>query len=206
MNVTSSVHYTFENIGATYRFIFPYRKEWLRIGSYALSVVILAVILLPAAGSLLFQDGFSSEGMLFSVVFGGFCLLFGGLVLMEALWQLMGREVVEVDDDAMVIRHQILGIGPSKRFPAEKVDGLSVSQDNRWASVWGGGGRDYRFFNFKRGRVALNSGKSLLGSPNTYRFGTILDEGEAEQVVTMILNRFPQYKAKIAVGQAPKGL
>jgi hypothetical protein len=192
MNIPDSAHYSFETIGSTYRFVFPYRKEWFHIISYLVSVVVLLVVILPSSGLVLLSSGQTDLNLGF-ILFGVFLLVIGGLVLVELLWQLAGREVAEIGDDAVVLKHQILGLGPSKKFPAEKISGLAVSQDNRWASYWLSG-RDYRFFNFKRGRVALNSGKSLLGQPVTYRFGTILTDDEAAQVVGLIVGRFPQYK------------
>jgi hypothetical protein len=127
----------------------------------------------------------------------GFALIFGvGLGLLEMLWQLVGQEVVEISDDGLVIRHLILGLGPAKKFAPESISGLQVARPTDWATSQFFGSRDYRLFNFKRGWVALKSGKSMLGQPVTYRFGTSLDDVAAGQVVAQILGRFPQYRAK----------
>jgi hypothetical protein len=109
---------------------------------------------------------------------------------LELLWQLIGREVVEIDDETLVIRHQILGLGPSKKFATGAISDLRVSPSAEWSGPQFLGQRDYRFFNFKRGCVALNSGKSMLGRPVTYRFGTGLEAMEAGQVVAQIRGRF----------------
>jgi hypothetical protein len=196
MNVIDGAHYAFETIGSTYRFVFPYRKEWWRILSYGVSAAVVMVVVLPVSASVLSGDWLGQMGFETLLLFG-VALFFGvGLALMELLWQVVGREVVEISDDALVIKHHILGLGPAKKFAPETVSRLQVSQQNEWTGSQFFGGRDYRYFNFKRGWVALNSGKSLLGKPVTYRFGTSLDEAEAGQVVAQILSRFPQYRAK----------
>lgn len=198
MNLMDGAHYTFENIGTAYRFNMPYRKEWWRIVSYGVSAVVVAAIVLPFSLSALSEAG-SGRIELPIWLLLGLALIFGvGLGLLEMLWQLAGQEVVEISDDALVIRHHIFGLGPAKRFAPESVSGLQVSPQKDWMEPQIFGRRDYRFFNFKRGCVALNSGKSLLGRPVTYRFGTGLDETEAGQVVAQILSRFPQYRAKPA--------
>jgi hypothetical protein len=189
LNVTDGGHSTFETIGSTYRFVFPYRKEWLYIVIYGAAAA-LVLFFLPEV--LCFGSG-PEQISLTDLAAGGFLVLaLMGLMLLEIMWQLAGKEVAEISVDEVIIRHHIFGLGPSKRFPAAKVSGLFVSRINSWSGVWWV--RDYRFFNFKRGRVALNSGKNLLGRPVTYRFGTSLNEGEATQVVTQILGRFPQYR------------
>ena len=199
MNTIDGAHYVLENVGNTYRFIMPYRKEWWRIISYAISAAVVLVVVLPLSLTVFTDVGSGKIGLEVLVLFG-FALVFGvGLALMELLWQLVGREVVEISDDALVIKHQILGLGPSKKFTPESISGLQVARQSDWATPQFFGTRDYRLFNFKRGWVALSSGKSLVGRPVTYRFGTNLEEIEAGQVVAQILGRFPQYRAKPAI-------
>lgn len=192
MNALGGGSYAFETIGSTYRLVFPYRKEWLRIVSSGLVLAVLPYLLFFGNLGPLFDTGFTPVNLTTLVIFGVLVVV-AGLMVLELLWQLAGKEVVEVSDDAVVMAHQILGIGLSQKIPADKIGGIFVSQQNSWAGV-GGMRRDYRFFNFSRGWVALTSGKSLLGRPVTYRFGTSLDAGEAGDVVTLILSRFPQYK------------
>ena len=197
LNVTGGEHYTFETIGSTYRFVFPYRKEWLLIVSYGVGFVFVAIFFWPIAGQAGFGNILGPMNWLEWAI-GAFVLLMLGLMVIELLWQLMGKEVVEISDDAVVIAHRILGLGPSKRFAVDKVNGVFVSPRGSWAAMRGGRS-DYRFFNFKRGHVGLNSGKNLLGQPVTYRFGSSLEEGEAGQIVAQILSRFPQYKVADAL-------
>ncbi len=194
MNVTGGEHYTFETVGNTYRYICPYGKEWLLIVSYGVTAAAIIIFGFPLAGATLRTYGLRQINLVEIIIALVLALTLGSMAL-ELLWQLLGKEVLEISDDGVVIAHQILGIGPSKHLAAGKIDSLFVPQlPIGWSAL--GMRRDYRFFNFNRGRVALNGGKTLLGQPVTYRFGTGLDEGEAAQVVAQILSRFPQYRAE----------
>jgi hypothetical protein len=194
MNVMDGGHYTLETLGSTYRFVFPYRKEWFLILSYGVAGVLAVAFFIPIGLNSPPGNGLGQLGTL-DVVLNGFFVVILGLMLVELLWQLAGKEVVEVSDEAVILRHQILGLGPSKRFSVDQVGGLFVSPPDTWATGRGAR-RDYRFWNFKRGHVGLNSAKSPSSQPDTYRFGTGLDENEAGQVVAQILGRFPQYRPK----------
>ncbi len=199
--VSGGESYTFETVGATYRFVFPYRTEWLRVISNGVGVAVIVVLLFSQFGLTLVADAerMSLVVLLLAAVFA----VALAVTASEILWQLAGREVVVISDDGVVIRHAILGLGPARKFPAEKIDRLYASADQSWLNTWGQ--RDYRWFNFRRGRVALDSGKTLWGSANTFRFGTRLDDGEAAQVVGVIVGRFPQYTSKPAPVPAPNG-
>ncbi len=123
--------------------------------------------------------------------------LFIGTWILELFWLLMGKEVIEVSVDAILKRHRILGFGILKKYQANKIDGLFVSQkkNNWWLSPHFG--RHYGFFWFKSGKIALNSGKWFLFGVKTFRFGSILERAEARKIVALIHKRFPQYKYKI---------
>jgi len=194
MNYSGSGNYTFETVGATYRFVVPVRKDWLRIGISVLAVVFVVWIVWPSDWGLLAGDNVQAANLVLLVVIG--VIIFGlVLQLLEIVWQLLGREVLEVSDDAVIVRHQVLAIGPSRKVPADKVTGLAVASTQGGRSGWNTR-RDYQFLSFRYGRIVVSGGKGVLRQTATVRFGTGLDEGEAQQVVDLILNRFPQYKVQ----------
>jgi hypothetical protein len=194
MNMPGSGNYTFETIGSTYRFDAPIRKDWLGIFVNALAVVFVAWIVWPSNLGLL-SDGSVQAANVLLLAATGIIAVGLALQVLEIIWQLLGHEVMEVSDDAVIVRHHILGFGPSRRVPVDKVTGLATGSPEGRRGLWNTR-RNYQLFNFNRGRVVVSGGRGLLGRPATYRFGTNLDQSEAEQVVGLLLNRFPQYQAK----------
>jgi len=118
--------------------------------------------------------------------------IFAVLMVAELLWLTLGVEVVEVDNDHIAIRHQIFGIGISRQFYSDNINGVFVSRHKiDWLTY---SDKGFRFIDFKKGLVAINNGKTTLGEPQTFRFGTALNEAEARQIVVMIHERFVRYQ------------
>jgi hypothetical protein len=117
-----------------------------------------------------------------------------GAIALELLWQLIGREVIEISDEHIVVRHQILGLKITMNFHAGEISGLFVShaKPNRLA-MWFSHRNPTGSLNFKQGKVAFNRGRTIWGGVKTFRFGTSLDEEEARQLVALIHKRFLQY-------------
>jgi hypothetical protein len=192
-------HYTIEELGGTMRIEMPSRKNWLEIFFIGFEIVFLLAMLIFVVITI-----FTGEGDLTTrfpsppiIIINSFIfLVFGASIFADGLWQLMGKEVVEVDYDYFVVRHLVLGFEVSKKYPAEKVEGVFVSRFKRqWLNSLISR-KKLGFYNFKRGSISLNVGKSIFGGVITTRFGAILDEAEARQIVAMILGHFPQYKYK----------
>ncbi len=183
--------YEFETVGNTYRYVIPTQKQWLRIGMNALLLVVLAILLFPSDLSTILKQGVGQLDPRILLV-DGIAVILLALMALDVLYQVAGKEVVEISDDAVVIRHHILGIGPSRRTRAEKVSGMVVSPD-RYQPGFLLGSR-YGFFDFGRGWVALGGGKERQGLTRPNRFGASLGEAEARQLLGQILSRFPQYR------------
>ena len=109
----------------------------------------------------------------------------------EMLWLLVGREIVEITDDAITISRQILGRRITAiKFRADKINGVFVSSQKDTPFHAGDAIIPY----FKDGKIAFNYGKRLFGGVATFRFGSILNNGEAGHLVSTIQNRFPRYR------------
>ena len=193
---SSSPHFQIEDLGASLRFTFLYRKYWLEIAvlsivlAIGLSGTVYYVGVLLAGQALIPFTNFSVVLLLNLLI----VLVVAVVCLTELLWQLVGREVVEISAEEVVMRHRIFGLGPSRRHEARNISGVFVSQ-RKYAGVgWLRFQREMRFLSFKRGRIALNNGKTIWGGVRTYRFGSILGEAEAREIVALIHERFPQYQ------------
>jgi predicted DNA-binding WGR domain protein len=130
-----------------------------------------------------------------SLPFALILILVSVLMVLELPWLLLGLEIVEVSGNHIVIKHQVLGFGITKKFSLNRVNGVFVSrQDNSDVNYYFDA-KELKFFflSFKQGKVAVNYGKTILGGINTIRFGANLDEGEAKQIVKLIHEKFPQY-------------
>ena len=183
-------HYTVENLGSSLRFTLPYRESWTR------SLVIILLLLSAPIVPFLFVFQPTDLTRLLPLPFFVFAMIMwailAALMVVELLWFAFGLEVVEVDDNHIVIRHQIFGVGISRELHSENIDGVFVSrQSNNWLTY---SKRGFRFADFKKGLIAVNSGRTIIGEPRTFRFGSVLNEGEARQIVTMIHQRFLRYQ------------
>ncbi len=120
-----------------------------------------------------------------------FLLFAGTIALIELLWQLCGVEIAEVTDSQITLKHRIFGMGISKNLQVQGIEGVFVS--NQKEGYWFADmSREFKFLNFKKGTVAINYGKTFLGGPRTYRFGSILGREGAKQIVEQIHERFPR--------------
>jgi hypothetical protein len=189
--LTTSQHYTIEDSSSTVRFSFPYRKLWVFV--FGLSGGVIAAIVISFLTLLdIFTPGNTSPLINTDILFLAICISLAIIGLVELLWLLIGREIVVITDSQIVVKHQIYGVGISKIFRTDDIDCVFVShKKNDWLTY---ASRELKFFNFKKGMVAINSGKTIFGGVRTFRFGSILNEGEAKQIVAIIFQRFPKYK------------
>jgi hypothetical protein len=189
--------YDLESLESFLRFMIPSRKLVGRI-----LILSLAFIFTTGQFLLLCLNAFVSEPIytpqMVSFPFALLLMFLSVLVVLELLWLLIGLEVVEVDGNNIVIKHQVLGFGITRKLSLNKVNGVFVSR--HYNKDWNNlsdylASRESRlfFFSFTQGKVAINYGQTVLGGINTIRFGSNLDEGEAKQIVKLIHEKFPQY-------------
>ena len=153
-----------------------------------IAVCMIALLSFWRAPAPAFADSPSFPPFLFLAIL----LVVGPLMLVESLWLLCGVEIAEITENQITIKHQILGLGISKNFEAQGIEGVFVSNPRNIQVD--DSAREFKFISFKRGIVAINYGKTLFGGPRTYRFGSMLDREDAKRIVERIHERFPQYK------------
>lgn len=187
----ASNHYTLEDSSASIKLVFPSRKNWLVIFIYVSTFIYLAVQQLlwvinrPTQPTTSIPEGYS--GIVFMIM-----LFFVGIMAIEALellWQLVGKEVVEIGEECIIVRHHILGLGISKQYPANTIACVFVSRRGNKGWTWYFE-RRLRFFDFKSGRIGFSAGNKA------WRFGASLEKTEAEQIVGEIHRRFPHYRIR----------
>ena len=188
--ITSSQKYTVENSEETITFSVQFKKLWTDIVSVGIEILVSLAIIIYA----IFNMSTPAADMSIPAALVPFLILFFVLFIIELIWLLYGVEIFEVSNAHIVIKHRIFGFGLSKKFHSKKVNGVVVSRNKIddqffWQLTAG-----FRPADFKKGVVAVYYGKSIFGRKKFFRFGTNLNDIEAQQIVNLIHEKFPQYK------------
>jgi hypothetical protein len=195
-----STRCVFEDTADSLRIIIPSRRHWLRVASLGFQIlfwgfgeIIIGWMVLSALNDVLsgtLQEGFcaireAAYGSLFMLVLLAVWTVVGAFGFYVLSWQFAGREVIELSDQSLKVRREVMGIGRTKEYMAEYAKDLRVSPIGYvrgWSMQmrkWGIGG----------GRIAFDYGAK------TFRFGDEIDEAEGKQVLAAIQQRYPQYCA-----------
>src|SRR5262245_44315034 len=187
--------YTVSQQGGALRITLPSRRQWLLLVPNALFVVVwllLVIGLLTAALPALLSDVFSKPTalaeaiplLLFGLVWIGLFSLGGLTALYAALWNLAGREVIEVSRQSLRLSRAVPGWTQTQEYQSAHIRDLRVSPQvlplfyRQWAGWFNLGAG--------RGQLAFDYGA------RTVRFADA-DEAEAKMILAEILRRFPQY-------------
>lgn len=114
----------------------------------------------------------------------------------DVLWRIVGKEVVEINEGHIAIRHQVLFIRITKTFrtPETTCIVLSNHKEDKDIGALLIALKDRRLSSFERGKLAFNYGKTYAGRTHYVRFGPSLDREEMIEVADIIYQKFPQYK------------
>jgi hypothetical protein len=195
----TSQNFTVDAPETSLRFVFRYRGDDFSTGMLVTGSVlffIVCVIFSLFAFAFLREELQTVKHLSMSLFFSFLLLLlflFGGkYYLTEIFWRLNGKEIVEINREGISICHQGLRFETRKNFGAEKIPCIFISpRKEHW--FISASARENRFHNFQRGKIAFTSGKTFFGKGITFRFGSILDQDEISQVITLIHQKFPQY-------------
>jgi hypothetical protein len=107
----------------------------------------------------------------------------GALAVYTWIWNAFGREVVELDGRALIIRREPIGLPLPKQYDLLQVRNLRVVpfDGSLWSRDSSGGMRG--------GPLAFDYGA------RTIRFGAGIDEAEARMILDSIRTRFPELGA-----------
>lgn len=156
---------------------------WAFAGIYLGGTIIWLSQLLPSKGLSAPKGPLETlAGGVFLLVWFGVWAAFGVLILRSWLWQVTGKEVIEVSDHSIAISKAILGFSRPKEYLAEHITDLRAAPVQM--SVWGRP-KGTNFWALSGGTLAFDYGaKSVYCAAGA-------DEAEARQIVAMIKARFP---------------
>ena len=120
-------------------------------------------------------------GAVFLFVWLGVWTTGGGSILYNFLYQLFGKETIEVSERSIVLSKSIGRFGRPREYSAEHIKDLRVIPQANHTE----------FGNF--GWTHAASTLAFDYGARTYRFGDGADEGEAKQILREIHQSFPQY-------------
>ena len=127
--------------------------------------------------------------MLFALVWLVAWTISGGLAIYSFLWQLVGKENIEVRFDRIKIQRAIFGFEPTKEYLATHIKNLRVAPLMLHNAIddWF---RPRGFWRAPSGLLAFDYGSK------TFRFGDGADEAEARQILEKIIARFPHFRIR----------
>jgi hypothetical protein len=175
----------------------PARRDWITIvflGVGSLVVLGVDVALLIGVGAGIAArpaHGDPSIGLGEAVGVSLFALAWftiwtaGGLfALYTWLWQVTGREVIEVGPEGISLSRRVLGLGRVKTYLADHIQDLRVSP-SPFASLgtWRGSRQPFAML----GSLAFDYGARTIRFADT-------DEAEAKQILKEIQRRYSRYK------------
>jgi hypothetical protein len=178
-----------EHIGDKVVISIPARRYWLTavFGAWLIVVLLAGVIML---GVLVFSGPKSQAPTLLLAAIGLAWTVFGAVGIWVQASRLFGREVVEVTGRSLSIVQVALGLRTARReYLADHIKALRVSSSNMdfahplliYYSL-------YYLWHHNMGPLAFDYGAG------TFRFGSGVDEAEAKQILSEILEKYPQYK------------
>lgn len=111
----------------------------------------------------------------------------GGFAILMLLWQIAGKEIIEVSGQSIILTKTIFNLGFPKEYSAGYIKDLRISivianDNNQWGRNNG--------YNYYTG----NSKLAFDYGAKTIRFGNGIDEAEAKYILNIILQRYQQYK------------
>jgi len=113
----------------------------------------------------------------------------GVFALYTLLWQLAGKEKIEVSYESIKVQRAVLGLGRVKEYLAAHVKSLRVAPPSDIRNQFGRL-RSLGMMGASGGILTFDYGAE------TAHFGEGIDEAEAKQILETILLRFPNYRGK----------
>jgi len=145
----------------TLRLVLPFRRNWLPIVIVGVFLAIFSVPLFSVLGQMA-----SPDGDLFSLVFVLFHLFWAlgwsvgvGMIALAFLALLLGREVVVVRPESILIRLELLGFGVGGEYEARGISNFRVAQpDGANGTGWRGPHLAFDYYG-----VPVGFGSDLVG-------------------------------------------
>ena len=185
----SRSRYTTNDLGDRLQIVIPSRKKWLRLLIYGIYLILWSSFLPVFTYYMIRELTTVGSFLLFLILLILFIL--GNLpALVSFLWQILGKQVIEVSNQSIIIRWVVININRSKEYWVEHINGLRI-----WSGLSDCEVRAFRSF---FGWSFWGLGENILAfdyDTKTHKFGNGVDEAEAKQILSEIQERFPQYRS-----------
>ena len=194
--------HTVRRLEESVEIVLPTKKQFFRIawfglwflvwaymtGSviYILTFIAIAIFGSPQNGA----DASAEYGILILPAVFVLLILFallgmGGFGIYQFLWQLVGKEVVNINNQNMSVSRQVFKWNRTAVYSVKDIQDLRVSI---LVQSFFGVVRSVQRFTGKNGIIAFDYGAK------TFRFGIEIDEAEAKQIVGVLQPYLPQQK------------
>jgi hypothetical protein len=182
-------HYS-EDIGSRLFITIPSRKNWFLIpflgiwlAGWAFGEIMVRGIIL---GGVFGNGGFDGVPILFLLVWFTGWTIGGAFAIYAFLWQLIGREEIEITSYSITISQVVAMFRRSKEYVSAHIKELRTSpmgmnEMYKWS-------RSLAFYGIGGGIIIFDYGVG------TIRLGSGIDEAEGKQVIAEIQQKYPQYK------------
>lgn len=188
--------YTSETTGSSLKFVIPSRKNWSiiiffgfwlmiwAVGEIALSISFISAIIDIIFDRKVFEGFF---GGIFMLIILAIWTGFASVILYTWLWNITGKEIIEVTDGSIKIAHRIFSFGKPKEYLVAHIKDLRAIPFIA-NEIWG-----FRImFRFTwgvpPGTLAFDYGAK------TINFGSGCEEAEAKMILKEIWQAYPQYR------------
>ena len=195
------LHYSLEDSDDGLRFTIPSETNWIWIIVLGLWLIfwVASEVFIWAVGIPVLVEMLSSLAhkqsimnlpgnwvVLFILLVLGVWTIGGMFNLYGFLWQLVGREVIEINEQLIRVRRLVFGRGCTKKYIAKRIRNMHVTSGyrNRWL-VNAGRSSPVRLSD---GFIAFDYERKVI------YFGSGIAVEEARQILSQVQQRFPQYR------------
>ncbi len=188
-----------ENLGNGIQVTIPSKKNffkilwfcfWLIVWGYMVGGIIYVLGLMVGGALGWLGNGSSEPGSNSVLIITIICLLpflfmllgMGGIAIYSFIWQIIGKEIIQVNLETLIITKQVFRWKQSKEHSAQAVKDLRVNtqQLSSFAPV-----RSVQKLLGQDGMITFDYGAK------TVRFGLEIDEAEAKQIIQILRQNLP---------------
>jgi hypothetical protein len=131
----------------------------------------------------LVPEGLDISDVVFIIIWN----ILGAFILYGLLWQLFGKEEIQVTNKSITISYIVIGYKRSKEYLAEHIQDLGLARVSAKEFMMPRGPWNMRTF----GSISFDYGAG------TFKFASSIDDAEAKQIIREIQQKYPQYKKEM---------
>lgn len=181
IQASEKLRYKSEVLGNLLRITIPSSKNWSK------HTVMLAIFgLTPLVLIMLFRQG--GVAVLIQILCLGWWALVVIWIMYNFLWEMVGKEEIELSPDEIKIHETIFGIGwPPRVYAVGEISRIRVDAS----------GRVGPYAPNDEGGISISKGTGMIAfdwqGKHTDRMGICLTEAEANELVATIQRQYPQF-------------